>query len=623
MLTPQQRTGLLNHTPVWKAFLIFLAVAFFALYASPNLYGEDPAVQISAERTAPVDASLMDQVQDILANANISAKSVALENQKILVRLADNDTQLRAQEALEVGLSDEYIAAINLAPATPDWLKALGASPMKLGLDLRGGVYFLMEVDMETAMNSKLTDTISDFRTALREENLRYRRVTKVGDGLEIQFRNEETKDSAKFFLRGRNGGWQFTDKDELTLRAVMAEQTLIETRDYALKQNMTIMRNRVNQLGVAEPVIQQQGPERIVVQLPGIQDTARAKQILNATASIELRMVDQDNDLSSAISGRVPGGSQLLEDENGTPVLLKKRVMLTGNHIVDANSGVDEYGRPQVSIGLDSEGGSKMTRGTRDNVGKPMATVFIEFEPTRERGADGKLKFEKKERVISVATIQSVLGSSFRITGLDTPAEARNLALLLRAGALIAPIQIVEERTVGPSLGAQNIAQGTDAIILGFLLVLAFMLIYYKGFGMVANVALAANLVLIIGVMSLIPGATLTLPGMAGIVLTVGMAVDANVLIFERIREELRDGRSPQQSIHYGYDSAFSTILDANITTLIAALILFAVGTGPIKGFAITLMIGIITSMFTAIILTRAVVNSVWGGKRISKLSI
>lgn len=296
---------------------------------------------------------------------------------------------------------------------------------------------------------------------------------------------------------------------------------------------------------------------------------------------------------------------------------------MLTGNHIVDANSGVDEYGRPQVSISLDSEGGSKMTRGTRDNVGKPMATVFIEYEPTRERTAEGKLKFEKKERVISVATIQAVLGSSFRITGLDTPGEARNLALLLRAGALIAPIQIVEERTVGPSLGQQNISQGTDAIVLGFVIVLAFMLIYYKGFGVVANVALAANLILIIGVMSLIPGATLTLPGMAGIVLTVGMAVDANVLIFERIREELRDGRSPQQSIHHGYDSAFSTILDANITTLIAALILFAVGTGPIKGFSVTLMVGIVTSMFTAIILTRAIVNSIWGGKRLSKLSI
>ncbi len=617
------RTAILNHTPVWKATLVFLVVAFFTLYASPNLYGEDPAVQISAERTAPVDTNLLDQVQSILAERNIATKSVALEDQKILVRLADNDTQLQAQEALDIALSDDYIAAINLAPATPEWLKSLGASPMKLGLDLRGGVYFLMEVDMDTALNTKLEDTVSDFRTALREENIRYRRVVKEGNVVEIQFRDEATKDEAKFFLRNSRGDWQYSDQDDLTLVAQMSEQTLAETKDYAIKQNITIMRNRVNQLGVAEPVIQRQGPDRIVVQLPGIQDTARAKQILNATATIELRMVDQDNDLNSAISGRVPAGSQLIEDENGTPVLLKKRVMLTGNHIVDANSGVDEYGRPQVSISLDSEGGSKMTRGTRDNVGKPMATVFIEYEPTRERTAEGKLKFEKKERVISVATIQAVLGSSFRITGLDTPGEARNLALLLRAGALIAPIQIVEERTVGPSLGQQNISQGTDAIVLGFVIVLAFMLIYYKGFGVVANVALAANLILIIGVMSLIPGATLTLPGMAGIVLTVGMAVDANVLIFERIREELRDGRSPQQSIHHGYDSAFSTILDANITTLIAALILFAVGTGPIKGFSVTLMVGIVTSMFTAIILTRAIVNSIWGGKRLSKLSI
>lgn len=617
------RTAILNHTPLWKAVLVCLVVAFFALYASPNLYGEDPAVQISAERTAPVDTALMDRVQEILTERNISAKSVALEDQKILVRLADNDTQLKAQEALDIALSDDYIAAINLAPATPEWLKSLGASPMKLGLDLRGGVYFLMEVDMDTALNSKLEDTVTDLRTALREERIRYRRVVKEGDVVEIQFRDEDTKDQAKFFLRNNRADWQYVDKDELTLIAQMSEQTLAETKDYAIKQNITIMRNRVNQLGVAEPVIQRQGPDRIVVQLPGIQDTARAKQILNATATIELRMVDQDNDLSNALAGRVPAGSQLIEDENGTPVLLKKRVMLTGNHIVDANSGVDEYGRPQVSIGLDSEGGSKMTRGTRDNVGKPMATVFIEYEPTRERTKDGKIKFEKKERVISVATIQAVLGSSFRITGLDSPGEARNLALLLRAGALIAPIQIVEERTVGPSLGEQNISQGTDAIVLGFVLVLAFMLIYYKGFGVVANVALAANLVLIIGVMSLIPGATLTLPGMAGIVLTVGMAVDANVLIFERIREELRDGRSPQQSIHHGYDSAFSTILDANITTLIAALILFAVGTGPIKGFSVTLMVGIITSMFTAIILTRTIVNSVWGGKRLSKLPI
>lgn len=617
------KTAILNKTPVWKTLLVFLLVAFFALYATPNLYGEDPSVQISAQRTAPVDATLLDTVNKTLSDSGITAKSVALENDRILVRLDSNDTQLKAQEALEVALGDDYISAINLAPATPDWLKSLGASPMKLGLDLRGGVHFLMEVDMDSAISKKLDDTVSDFRTSLREEKIRYRSVRNTGTDIDIKFRDQETLDKAKFYLRNNNPTWAFDETDNLTITARMTEQQLLETRDYAIKQNITIMRNRVNQLGVAEPLIQKQGPDRIVVQLPGIQDTARAKQILNATATIELRMADLDNDVGDALDGRIPAGSQLLRDEEGTPYLLKKRVMLTGNHIIDANSGVDEYGRPQVSIGLDSEGGSKMSRGTKDNVGKPMATVFIEYKPTRERGPDGKLKFEKKERVISMATIQARLGSSFRITGLDTPAEARNLALLLRAGALIAPIQIVEERTVGPSLGQQNIDQGMSAIVWGFALVLAFMLMYYKGFGLVANIALAANLILIVGVMSLIPGAALTLPGMAGIVLTVGMAVDANVLIFERIREELRDGRSPQQAIHWGYDSAFSTILDANITTLIAALILFAVGTGPIKGFSITLMIGIITSMFTAIVLTRAVVNSVWGGKRISKLPI
>lgn len=618
------RAAILNNTPLWKVIMVALVVFVFALYATPNLYGEDPAVQISAERTAPVDVALMETVQEALTANNIQTKSIALENDKILVRLIDKDDQLNAQELLDEVVGDDYIAAINLAAATPDWLKTIGASPMKLGLDLRGGVYFLMEVDMATAINTRMDESVTSIRSSLREEKIRYRRVVKVGDTLEVHFRDENAKDSAQFFLRNSIGGsWQITDKDDLTLVAQMTEQELADTRDYAIKQNITIMRNRVNQLGVAEPVIQRQGPDRIVVQLPGVQDTARAKQILDATATLEFRMVDQTGDIQSAVEGRVPPGSEMLLDENGTPVLLKKRVMLKGNHIIDAGSGVDEYGRPQVNISLDSEGGSKMSKGTKDNIGKPMATVFIEYEPLKEATAEGKIQFEKKERVINVATIQARLGNSFRITGLDSPKEARDLALLLRAGALIAPIQIVEERTVGPSLGQQNIDQGTDAIMLGFLLVLAFMLLYYKGFGIVANVALAANLVLIIGVMSLIPGATLTLPGMAGIVLTVGMAVDANVLIFERIREELREGRSPQQAIHHGYDSAFSTILDANITTLIAALILFAVGTGPIKGFSVTLMIGIITSMFTAIILTRVIVNSVWGGKRISKLPI
>ena len=378
-----------------------------------------------------------------------------------------------------------------------------------------------------------------------------------------------------------------------------------------------------MNQLGVAEPLVQKQGADRIVVQLPGIQDTARAKEILNATATLEFRMVDQRNDIRDALNGRVPASSQLIEDRNGVPQLLEKRIMLTGNHIIDASSGVDEYGIPQVNISLDSDGGNKMSRNTRGNIGKPMATVFIEYKSTGERDANDKLVFEKHEEVINVATIQAQLGSSFRITGLDSPKEARDLSLLLRAGALIAPIQIVEERTVGPSLGKENIELGMQAIIWGMALVLAFMLVYYKAFGVVANIALVGNIVMIVGIMSMIPGATLTLPGMAGIVLTVGMAVDANVLIFERIREEIRDGRSPQQAIHHGFDSAFSTILDANITTFIAGLILFAVGTGPIKGFSVTLMIGIATSMFTAIIVTRTLVNLIWGGRRVEKLAI
>ncbi|MBE1301540.1 MAG: protein translocase subunit SecD [Alteromonadaceae bacterium] len=614
---------MLNNTPLWKSLMIAMVIAVFALYAVPNLYGEDPAVQISAKRDAVVDTALLDRVNSVLTDAQVTAKSVVLEDNRILVRLSDNDTQLKAREAIAIALGKNYVTAINLAAATPDWLKGLGGTPMKLGLDLRGGVHFLMEVDMASAIAARLEEFDSTFKTSLREEGIRYRRVVQNSDSLSIQFREQEVLDSAQFYLRNNYPDWTFEDTGSLTIRARMTEQKLAETRQYAINQNITIMRNRVNQLGVAEPVIQRQGQDRIVVQLPGIQDTARAKEILNATATIQLHMVDQENDPITAANGRVPAGSVLIPDDNGVPTLLKKRVMLKGNHIVDANAGVDEYGRPQVSIVLDSEGGSKMSKGTKKNVGKPMATVFIEYEALEEKTPDGKVKFEEIKRVISVATIQTQLGSRFRITGLDTPAEARNLALLLRAGALIAPIQIVEERTVGPSLGQQNIDQGMNAILLGFALVLFFMLVYYRGFGLVANVALTANLILIVGIMSLIPGATLTLPGMAGIVLTVGMAVDANVLIFERIREELKEGRSPQQAIHYGYDSAFSTILDANITTLIAALILFAVGTGPIKGFAITLMIGIITSMFTAIIVTRAIVNSVWGGKRISKLPI
>ena len=479
-----------------------------------------------------------------------------------------------------------------------------------------------MEVDMNLALEKSLEDMEGDFRTALREEGIRYRTVRKVDRNVEIHFRDQDTLDKAEFFLKNRNKDLVFSEKDNLMIRASMSEQRLAQIRDYAVKQNITIIRNRVNQLGVAEPVVQKQGAERIVVQLPGVQDTAKAKEILNATATLEYREVDIEHDVRDAVDGRVPAGSELLY-QDGRPVLLKKRIIVTGNHIIDANAGVDEYGMPKVSISLDSKGGAKMSRFTKDNIGNPMATVFIEYKSTGDRDAEGKLIFEKERRVINNATIRGHFGSSFETTGLDSPKEAQNLALLLRAGALIAPIQIIEERTVGPSLGKENIELGKQAILWGFVAVLIFMLIYYKKFGFVANIALALNLVMIVGIMSMIPGATLTLPGMAGIVLTVGMAVDANVLIFERIREEVNDGRSPQQAIHHGYDSAFSTILDANITTFIVGLILFAVGTGPIKGFSITLMIGIATSMFTAIIVTRAVVNAWWGGKRLSKLSI
>jgi len=603
--------------------MVIFIVAIGALYASPNLYGEDHAVQISAGRNGVIDTSLLEKVRTDLTQANIETKSIALEDGRILIRLNSNDAQLIAKETLDKVMTDDYVVALNLAPATPNWLDSLGGSPMKLGLDLRGGVHFLMEVDMNTAMARSFEQMVGDFRTALREEKLRYRTVKQLDDGVEIQFRDQEVLDKALFFLKNRNRDLQFVDTDNLRIRVSMSEQKLKETRDNAVKQNITIIRNRVNQLGVAEPLVQKQGAERIVVQLPGIQDTARAKEILGATATLEFRLLDTEHDVRDAVNGRVPASAEIVFDRNGQPQLLKKAVMLTGDHIIDANSSFDEYGRPQVNISLDSKGGSKMSQATRGNIGRPMATVFIESKATGERDRNGKLIFEQQEEVIQVATIQAQLGSSFRITGIDSPAEAQNLSLLLRAGALIAPIQIVEERTVGPSLGQENIDLGMQAIMWGFFMVLAFMTIYYKKFGMVANLALAVNLILIVGVMSMIPGATLTLPGMAGIVLTVGMAVDANVLIFERIREELRDGRSPQQAIHHGYDSAFSTIADANITTLIAALILFAVGTGPIKGFAVTLAIGIITSMFTAIVGTRAVVNSTWGGKRIDKLSI
>ncbi|WP_278380427.1 protein translocase subunit SecD [Pseudoalteromonas distincta] len=619
---------MLNKFPVWKYLLVLAVVAIGLLYASPNLYGRDPAIQVSGAKGADVDLSVVDKVNAILEKNNVTAKSTILEDGQILVRLKNVEEQLKAHDLLRDSLSDDYISAINMAPAQPAWLKAVGGNPMKLGLDLSGGVHFTMEIDMATAVDNQLEQMEQDFRSDLREEKLRYRSVRRVAgsDRMRVEMRTEADKDAAESFLENRYPLNVYIDdsSNDKAFFATMSEQKLKEIRDYAIKQNETIIRNRINQIGVAEPNVQRQGAERIIVQLPGIQDTARAKEILGATATLEFREVDENADISAAAQGRIPAGTEMIMSRDGYPVVLKKRIILEGSHITGAQSGADEYQRPQVSITLDSKGGAKMNAFTKRAIGKRMATVFIEYKPSGKKDADGKaLPPIKVEEVINVATIQARLDRSFRITGIDNPAEAHNLSLLLRAGALVAPIQIVEERTVGPSLGQENIEAGMTAVALGFAFVLVFMLVYYKGFGMVANLALAANLVLIVGVMSLIPGATLTLPGIAGIVLTVGMAVDANVLIFERIREELADGRSPQQAIHFGYDSAFSTIFDANITTLIAAIILFAVGTGPIAGFAVTLAIGILTSMFTAIVGTRAVINLFVGGKRIDKLSI
>lgn len=605
--------------------MVVLIIAIGCFYAVPNLFGEDHAVQVVATRGAEVTASTQARVNELLASKGIAVKRSELEKGQLLVRVQNADQQLLAKETIAEDLGDKFTVALNLAPATPKWLESMGGSPMKLGLDLRGGVHFLMEVDMGEAIRKMEEAKVADFRSQLREEKIRYAGIRNNAQGIEIKFRDAESLASAERFLKSRSNDMVFTDVskgEDFALQAVMSETYLKQIKEEALQQNITTIRNRVNELGVAEPVVQRQGAERIIVELPGVQDTARAKEILGATASIEFHMVDDKADPNAAQSGRVPAGSEVYQRREGGQVVLKKEVMLTGDHITGAQPSFDQYSRPQVSINLDAKGGTIFSNVTKDNIGKPMATLFIEYKDSGERNADGSVKMLKIEEVISVATIQARLGRNFVITGLSH-GEAQNLALLLRAGALIAPVSIVEERTIGPSLGAENIESGVQAMIWGMAVVLIFMLVYYRSFGFIANLALTANLVMVVGVMSMIPGAVLTLPGIAGMVLTVGMAVDGNVLIYERIREELRAGRSVQQAIHEGYGNAFSTIADANITTFITALILFAVGTGAIKGFAVTLMIGIATSMFTAIVGTRAIVNAIWGGKRVKTLSI
>lgn len=606
--------------------MVIAVLAIGALYALPNLYGEDPAIQISATRSGEVNSATLERVERALRAEQIEPRSIVMEDSQILIRLESDDEQLQVQEILSQELGRDFIVALNLAPAQPAWLAAIGGEPLKLGLDLRGGVHFLMEVDMEEALMKMRDQMVGEVRTTLREEGIRYRGVEESGNDVVVTLRDSSDVSAASRVLRNAYQGYTTsTDSSTGRVRLMMTDEYLQETRANAISQNITILRNRVNELGVAEPLIQRQGQDRIVVELPGVQDTARAKEILGATATLEFRFVDTQNDLRDALDGRVPFGSRLYNVRDGGQQLVENRIILTGDHIVNASVGFDENNRAQVNIQLDSAGGNMMSLATRDRIGDPMATIFIEYIATGEVTDEGRIEFERVEEVVSQATIQARLGSSFRITGVGSPQDAHNLALLLRAGALIAPIQIVEERTVGPSMGAQNIRNGMMAIVSGFILTLLFMSFYYRKFGLVASAALFTNLIMIVGIMSMIPGATLTMPGMAGILLTIGMAIDANVLINERIREEWRDGRSPQQAIKLGYENALSAILDSNLTTLIVTVILFAVGTGPIKGFAITLGIGIITSMFTAIIGTRAIVNYTWGRQkgRLTKLSI
>ncbi len=610
----------MNQYPAWKYLLILLVLSVGLIYALPNMFGEDPALQVTSARGFAIPLDLEANIEDALIVENLEFKNMERAGNKVLYRFNSAEDQLRASDVIKKALGDQYVVALNLAHATPTWLRSIGGKPMTLGLDLQGGVHFLMQVDMDTARSQQLDRYVDDFRAAMRDDRIRYVSVRREGKGLLALLRTVEDRSKALDLIR-RDQSLQGLIVEELDteeyfgISATVQEQQLLELQQTALKQNINTLRNRVNEIGVAEPVIQQQGADRVVVQLPGVQDTVEAKKIIGATATLEYRAVDEANDaFTAAQTGRVPPESRLYTDASGQPILLKKRLIVAGDQLIGASSGFDQQnGQPQVSVTLDGVGAKRMLDFTRDNVGNRMAVVYIEQKP------GGR----KTEEVISVAVVREPFGKRFQTTGLDSMSEASQLALLLRAGALAAPMEIVEERTVGPSLGADNVEQGFKSVLIGFILVLIFMAAYYRVFGLVADLALFANLFLLIALLSML-GATLTMPGIAGIVLTVGMAVDANVLIFERIREELRNGNTPQASIRAGYDKAFSTIADANITTLIAAFVLFLFGTGPIKGFAVTLSLGILTSMFTAIMGTRAVVNLIYGGKkRVRKLSI
>ncbi len=611
--------------PRWRFFLLLAVILFAGIYALPNVFPDSPAIQVtSAQAGGELAERDLQRVHSALEEAELSPGPGELDGHSWIVRLPDSEAQLRAQNIAERVLGDGYVVALNLVPNTPPWLRALGASPMNLGLDLQGGVHFLLQVDMDTAVEQRMEAWASEFRILLRDEGIRYRDVDERGTEIIASFASAEDMSEARGLARAHLPEFMVSSDEQANrLRLELTDDALREIKDYAVDQNRTALNNRVNELGVAEPLVQRQGADRIVVQLPGVQDAATARRILGRTATLEFRMVADDVDPRRVEAGRPPPGTEIFpyRDDRRPPVVLRRENIVTGDQVTNARSGFDQHGVPEVNITLDGTGARSMQRVSSRNIGKPMGVLFIETRTDFEtyEDEDGEIReravTSQDKYVINVANIRDTLSSRFRITGLDSAAEASELALLLRAGGLAAPVYITEERTVGPSMGADNIEAGLNSLALGLFLVLLFMIFRYKVFGIVADIALVGNLVVIVGVMSLIPGATLTLPGIAGIVLTVGMAVDANVLIFERIRQELRKGASPREAIDFGYGRAFQTILDANITTLIVAVILFAAGTGTVQGFAVTLFIGILASMFTAIIGTRSIIELIYGG--------
>ncbi|OPH39929.1 protein translocase subunit SecD [Moraxella equi] len=622
------------HYPAWKYILIAVVLVVAGLYALPNLYPDEPAVQITgASAGTELTSDVLVQSQALLDKAGLAHHDGSFANNSALIRLNTAEDQLKAQETLRQNLGENYVVALNLAQTTPEWLKNIGAKPMKLGLDLRGGVRFVLEVDMDKALEQRLTVATQDVRRNLRTAKIAVKSLRTTKDGMVLTFNSDNERNQAQSALQGSMMDFTLrplASNDGAVLELTYTEQALNQINEYAVGQNLTTLRNRINELGVAEALVQSQGTNRIVVELPGVQDTAEAKRVLGRTANLEFRMVSED--AHNFTGGIAPAGTEAFPfgTLDGLPVLLDRQAIVTGDKVQNAQAGVDENGRPQVSITLDTAGGRLMQNATRTSVGKQMAVLFIEnkqrvgYETDPTTGETKEVRQPYSEtRVINQATIQAVLGSSFVITGLDSPAEAGELALLLRSGALAAPMYFVEERTIGPSLGQDNIDKGLSASKIGYLLVFLWMIVFYRACGVIANIALAFNIIMLAAVMSII-GSSLTLPGIAGVVLTMGMAVDANVLIFERIREELANGARPKSAIVAGFDRAFSSIFDGNITTLLVAFILFAIGTGPVKGFAITLAIGIITSLFTAIIVTRALMQLWYGNrKNLTKISI